>query len=100
MIELIHALRTMGLERVRLDGCWRVYDDDGEWHSHDDSEYSECTLSSYEGPYAYKGLRHSVEKFIVEGGKCPLPFWTADGGEKRIWETEGDTSWHYVPFPH
>lgn len=100
MIDLIHGLRTMRLERVCLDGCWRVYDDDGEWHSHDEAVYSECSVSPYEGPYAYKGLRNSIEKFIVEGGKCPLPAWTADGGEEHIWETEGDTSWHYIPFPH
>lgn len=100
MIDLIHALRTMRLEFVCLDGCWRVYEDDGEWHSHDEAVYTECPVSCYEGPYASKGLRHRIEKFIMEGGKCPLPPWTAGGGEERIWETVGDTSWHYIPFPH
>jgi hypothetical protein len=100
MIDLIQALRTMRLDRVCLDGCWRVYDDDGEWHSHDEALYTECAVSSYEGPYASKGLRHCIEKFIVKGGKCPLPAWTAGGGEEHIWEREGDTSWHYIPFPH
>jgi hypothetical protein len=100
MIDLIHALGTMRLECVCMDGCWRVYEDEGEWHSHDEAVYTECSVSSYEGPYASKGLRHCIEKFIVEGGKCPLPAWTADGGEEHTWEREGDTSWHYIPFPH
>jgi hypothetical protein len=100
MVDLIHALRTMRLERVCLDGRWCVYDDDGEWHSHDEAIYTECPVSSYEGPYASKGLRNCIEKFIIEGGKCPLPAWTADGGEQHVWETAGDTSWHYIPFPH
>ena len=91
MIDLLHGLRNLGLESVCLDGYWRVYDDGGEWHSHDEAVYTECSVSSYEGPYASKGLRHCIEEFILEGGKCPLPAWTADGGEEYIWETEGDT---------
>ena len=100
MIDLIQALRLLKLDCVCLNGCWRVYDDEGEWHSHDEAVYTECALSSYEGPYASKGLRNCIEMYIVEGGKCPLPAWTEDGGEEHIWETEGDTSWHYIPFPH
>lgn len=100
MIDLIHALRKMGLERVCLDGCWLVHDDHGEWHSHDEAVYTQCALSTYEGPYASQGLRHCIEKFIIEGGTCPLPAWTANGGEEHIWETEGDTSWHYIPLSY
>ena len=100
MINLIQALRVLKLDYVCLDGCWRVYDDEGEWHSHNEAVYTECALSSYEGPYASKGLRNRIETYIVEGGKCPLPTWTENGGEEHIWETEGDTSWHYIPFPH
>ncbi len=100
MIELILNLRTMNLERVRLDGCWRVYEDEGEWHSHHEAVYSECSISAYEGPYMFKGLRHRIERYIIDGGQCPLSKWTADGHEERIWEREGDTSWHYIPFPH
>jgi len=100
MIELVHSLRSMSLENVRLDGCWRVYEDEGEWHSHHEAVYSECSISAYEGPYMYKGLRHRIERYIIDGGQCPLPEWTADGHEERVWETAGDTSWHYIPFPH
>ena len=99
MVDLIYALRALKLDYVCLDGCWRVYDDEGEWHSHDEAVYTECSISSYEGPYASKGLRHCIEKYITEGGRCPLPSWTEGGREEHIWETEGDTSWHYIPFP-
>lgn len=99
MIDLIRALRTMRLESVQLDGCWRVYEDEGEWHSHHEAVYSECSVSTYEGPYVFNGLRHHIERYIIDGGQCPLPNWTADGHEEQIWETQGDTSWHYVPFP-
>ena len=100
MIDVIRALPVLKLESVCLDGCWRVYDDGGEWHSHNEAVYTECSVSSYEGPYAANGLRHCIEKYIVEGGTCPLPAWTEGGEEDHVWEREGDTSWHYVPFSH
>lgn len=94
MISLLTTLRELGLDDVSVDGRWKVHDDGGEWHSHDENQFYHC--EHYEGPYAVTGLRSKIESYIVEGGSCPLPSWSPDGHEDGIWESQGDTSWHYI----
>jgi hypothetical protein len=97
MVNLIEHLRTQNFGGVRLDGIWKVFEDEGVWHSHDQWEYAQCNESIYEGSYAYNGMRQQIERYMVTGGKCPLPTRTVNGQEQEIWERNGDTSWHYVP---
>lgn len=95
MICLLTTLRELNLDNVCIDGRWKVQEDGGEWHSHDEDHFYDC--EHYEGPYATNGLRRMIESYIIRGGSCPLPEWTQDGHEDKIWELEGDTSWHYIP---
>lgn len=94
MISLLTTLRGLGLKEVCIDGIWRVEQDGGEWHSHDEDLY-EC--EHYEGRYAHNGLRSKIESYIISGGPCPFPVWTPGGHEKKTWELQGDSSWHYMP---
>jgi hypothetical protein len=96
MISILTAVHELKLDDVCIDGTWTVQEDAGEWHSHDEDNFYDC--EHYEGAYAVKGLRSKIESYIINGGLCPLPGWTADGHEDRIWELEGDTSWHYIPL--
>ena len=100
IVELIDTLRLMQLESVSLDGIWHVNEDLGDWHSHTEATYTECSVfTAYEGPYAPKGLRHRIEKFILDGGVCPLPAWNSGADAEQIWEGGGDTSWHFATRP-
>lgn len=95
MISLLTTLRELNLDDVCIDGRWKIQEDGGEWHSYDEDCFYGC--EHYEGPYAANGLRYKIESYVISAGSCPLPELTLDGHEDRIWELEGDTSWHYIP---
>ena len=98
MIDIIHLLRMVELEKVDIGGIWNVKEDDGNWHSHTREDFTECTSrTSYEGPYVEKGLRYAIENFVLYGGDCPLPSWTGpdDKVTSRLWELRSDTSFHF-----
>ena len=99
MIDLLEFIATMRLQSVALHGRWYVDEDAGEWHAHNDDDFTaDCFAStSYEGPYAKNGMKARIERFMLEGSECPLPSWTPNGREEDIWEMKGDTSWHYLP---
>lgn len=99
MIDLLHFIPQMKLQSVAIMGRWYVEEDSGEWHAHNADDFTaDCFAStSYEGPYVRDGMKARVEQFMLEGGECPLPTWTAQGREEDIWEMKGDTSWHFLP---
>jgi hypothetical protein len=99
MLDLLHFVPQMKLQAVSIHGRWLVDDDGGEWHAHTADDFTaDCFAStSYEGPYVVNGMKARVEKFMLDGGECPLPRWTVQGREEDVWETTGDTSWHYLP---
>lgn len=94
MISLFTTLRDLKLEDVCVDGLWRVPEDGGEWHSHDEQNFYDC--EHYEGRYVVDGMRSKIQSYIIKGGICPLPSWSLDGHEDMVWELEGDTSWHFI----
>ncbi|RMZ86496.1 hypothetical protein DV736_g6279, partial [Chaetothyriales sp. CBS 134916] len=104
MIDLLHFVPSMVLRHVAIEGTWYCDVDLGKWHSHTPEDFNMCVAATtYEGPYVHTGIRSRVEKFMLKGGKCPLPTRTADEQAEDIWEAMGDTSWHYLPFlaqPH
>lgn len=100
MIDLLEFLPLLTLKHLSLQGAWKVDDDAGIWHSHDETDFTDCVaVTTYEGPYLKRGLRSRIEEFALHGGKCPLPKWNefANSRADLIWEQWGDTSWHYVP---
>ena len=99
MIDIIQFIPEMKLKSIHLQGRWYVDEDAGEWHAHTPDDFTaDCFAStSYEGPYVVRGWKARVERYMREGGECPLPRWTAQGGGEEVWEREGDTSWHYLP---
>jgi hypothetical protein len=98
MLDLLAFLPSMGLHNVNLEGRWYVDEDEGEWHSHSEADFTDCfAATDYEGPYVTNGMKSKIEKYCLEGGECPLPQWTTEGKESQIWEMKGDTSWHYLP---
>ncbi|RMZ84034.1 hypothetical protein DV737_g1309, partial [Chaetothyriales sp. CBS 132003] len=99
MIDLLHFVPSMELRHIAIQGIWYCDEDSGKWHSHTPQDFNMCVAATtYEGPYVHTGMRCMVEKFMLKGGKCPLPTRTTDGGVQDIWEAMGDTSWHYLPF--
>jgi hypothetical protein len=94
MISLLTTLRELKLDDFCIDGKWRVQEDVGEWHSHDEETFYDC--EQYEGRFAHSGMRPSIESYVISGGPCPLPALTPDGHQDRIWENQGDMSWHYI----
>jgi len=100
MLDFLYFLPSMSLKDISLDGTWYIDEDAGEWHSHKSDNFTDCfAATSYEGPYAKKGMRSKLERFVLEGGDCPLPKWTRHGREEVLWELLGDTSFHYLPGP-
>ena len=102
ILDLLEYLRRRKFPAVQLLGTWYVDEDFGEWHSHDEDDFTSCfAATSYEGPYARTGMRSRVEEFINGKGQCPLPRWTTEDDPPQAWESEGDTSWHFTPGqPH
>ena len=104
MIDLLELLATRCLARAELLGQWYVEEDAGQWHFHDESDFTRCSAAtSYEGPYVHSGLLAKVQEYIRGGSKCPLPRWAVQGNAQVnagiVWEMSGDTSAHYIPGP-
>lgn len=98
MPVLLNYLSRKGLPDVSILGSWYVDEDEGSWHSHTEDDFTSChDATSYEGPYAYNGMKRRIEKFLSQGGTCPLPEWTSSNDAHVAWELAGDTSWHYIP---
>lgn len=102
MVTLLNYLADKRLMSVSILGTWYVDEDSGEWHSHTLDDFTSChAATSYEGPYAYSGIKSKIERFMSQGGNCPLPTWTVSNDAQIAWELAGDTSWHYCPgLPH
>ena len=104
MIDVLELLTTRRLARAEVLGHWYVEEDSGQWHFHDERDFTKCSAAtSYEGPYVHTGLLAKVQEFIHGRSNCPLPRWVAQGNSLRnagiVWETLGDTSAHYIPGP-
>jgi hypothetical protein len=100
MADLLEFLPGLALTRLELQGTWKVWEDAGVWHSHDDADFTDCVAATtYEGPYLERGWRERILRFALRGGVCPLLKWNELDGERvsLTWEQAGDTSWHYVP---
>ncbi|KIV86344.1 hypothetical protein PV11_01959 [Exophiala sideris] len=98
MVDLFDFLATRSLARAEVLGQWYVEEDSGQWHFHDESDFTKCSAAtSYEGPYVHSGLRAKVQEYIHGSAQCPLPPWTVPGNAGTVWETLGDTSAHYIP---
>ena len=98
MIDLLHFVPSMKLQKLSVEGTWYCDEDCGEWHSHTTDDFDTCfAATTYEGPYVQNGLRSRIEEFMLRGGDCPIPCWTLAGKEEDIWEVRGDTTWHYLP---
>ena len=102
IIDLLEYLRLRKLPTVQLLGTWYVDEDCGEWHSHSEEDFTSCfAATSYEGPYAYLGMRLRIEDFINGDSECPLRRWTTETDPPQTWSIDGDTSWHFIPGqPH
>ena len=87
-IELIVFLQSsLSLESVRLNGELSNGSDE-EWLAYDSGDSDiRC-----DGPQKGPSLKHRINTFIVEGGKCPLPFPHAPD-KPADWKHLTDYSW-------
>ena len=97
-VEMILFLQTfLHLKSVHLGGflinefdeAWSLWDPDKPTHN----------LKVHERPKSGSCLKHRIERFIVEGGTCPLPMpheAQASGGWDSI-DFGGDSSWAHDP---
>lgn len=100
MTDLLDYLAGRHLPTISLLGTWYVDADFGEWHFHNEQDFTDCfAATSFEGPYAKKGMFFRVHQYLQEGGECPIPS-CYENDVRDQWEMLGDTSWHYLPgFP-
>ncbi|KAJ9604762.1 hypothetical protein H2200_010876 [Cladophialophora chaetospira] len=97
IIDLLEYLRSRRFPKVDVLGTWYVDEDCGQWHSHTEEDFTECTDSTwYEGPFARAGTRSKVQDFIAGKCKCPFLRWTTEDDPPQAWEDSGDTSWHFI----
>lgn len=100
LLDVLRYLAKRRLECVSILGSWHVDEDQGEWHWHTPDDFTSCSAAtSYEGPYVAKGMKSNLESYMLSGGECPLPVWTASNRAEDMWEMLGDTSFHYLPGP-